>query len=415
MTGGATKKVAVTGVGLVTALGADVASCWAAAVAGRSGVRVIERFPTDQLPVRIAACVETFDGGISLDQDRTLAMARRALREALAQSGQTGRDRSSARLFVAAPQPEVDWRARWLAQDGERLIGADTPDSVLEQLSASADGAYVANVLTRDLGFGPPPLTVTTACASGASAIQLAADEIRSGRLETAVVVAADSTVSVEGLLRFALLSALSTRQGAPERASRPFSADRDGFVMGEGAAALVLESPARAAQRGAAALAMLVGCGDATDTYHRTRSHPSGDAIVASMAGALRDAGMSPDAVDHINAHGTGTVENDKMEALAIGRLFGARGATIPVTANKSLIGHTLSAAGAVEAVFSILSLMHGRLPPTLNYDHPDPDIPLDVVAGASRTADLRLVLSNAFGFGGQNVTLAFQRSDVA
>jgi 3-oxoacyl-[acyl-carrier-protein] synthase II len=214
--------------------------------------------------------------------------------------------------------------------------------------------------------------------------------------------------VHPEGLIRFSLLSALSTRNDPPERASKPFSKDRDGFVMAEGAGALVLEDYDRARARGARILGIVRGCGEKADHYHRTRSDPSGAAIIGAIRKTLGDAGLAEEAIEYINAHGTSTPENDKMEYVSLRAVLGERLREVPISSNKSMVGHTLIAAGAVEAVFSVMTMQTGTLPPTVNYDLPDPELPLDVVANAKRDAAVTTVLSNSFGFGGQNVCLA-------
>jgi 3-oxoacyl-[acyl-carrier-protein] synthase II len=215
----------------------------------------------------------------------------------------------------------------------------------------------------------------------------------------------------VESLVRFSLLSALSTQNDPPQGAAKPFSKNRDGFVMAEGAGALVLESLDSAKARGAKILGVLAGCGEMADSFHRTRSSPDGKPIIGCIRNALDDAGITPDDIDYINPHGTGTPENDKMEALGVMAVFGERAKTIPMSSNKSMIGHTLSAAGAVEAVFTMLTIEHGRLPPTINYTVPDPEIPLDVVPNTARDAQVRYAISSSFGFGGQNVSLVMAR----
>jgi 3-oxoacyl-[acyl-carrier-protein] synthase II len=232
-------------------------------------------------------------------------------------------------------------------------------------------------------------------------------EAVRRGSTTSALCVGTDGSIDAESLIRFSLLSALSTANEEPEKAAKPFSKNRDGFVMAEGAAALVLEDAAIARARGAAILGYVRGCGEAADTFHRTRSNPNGEAIIRAMQGAIDDAGLSPDDIDYVNAHGTGTPENDKMEGLGITTVFGARAGKVPVSSNKSMVGHTLTAAGAVEAVFSLLALKHQLLPPTINYAVPDPALPFDVVPNQARAAKLRNVLSNSFGFGGQNVSL--------
>lgn len=210
---------------------------------------------------------------------------------------------------------------------------------------------------------------------------------------------------SRKSLIRFSLLSALSTRNEEPEKASRPFEKNRAGFVMSEGAAALVLEDYDSAVARGARILGLVSGCGERADSFHRTRSNPDGNAVIGAMRVALSDAGLKPGDISYVNAHGTGTPENDKMENLGMRAVFGEDAP--PISSNKSMIGHTLSAAGALEAVFSLLTIRDGRLPPTINYDEPDPSITLDVVPNVARDAQVKHVLSNSFGFGGQNTCL--------
>ncbi len=248
-------------------------------------------------------------------------------------------------------------------------------------------------------------MATSTACASGATAIQLGVEAIRRGEADAALVIGTDASVNPESLIRFSLLSALSTRNDPPEAAARPFSKDRDGFVMAEGAGALVLESLAHARARGAKIIGVIEGCGEMADGFHRTRSSPDGKPIIACMQHALDDAGLEPDAIGYINAHGTGTPENDKMEWVGAAAVFGDRAPSIPISSNKSMIGHTLTAAGTVEAIFTLLSLQHGRLPPTINYETPDPTLPVDCVPNVARDAQVAHAISNSFGFGGQNV----------
>ncbi|WP_374442174.1 beta-ketoacyl synthase N-terminal-like domain-containing protein [Stella sp.] len=403
--------VAVTGIGMVTALGTGVAANWPAFVAGRSGIRRLTRFPTDGLRVTFGGAVDEDGLGDLPASRRSLAMGRTVAGEALGQAGLAGRGFGGP-LVLALPPVELEWPQR-------RALAARAAIPTYAGMLAEADGGpdrpehvdflfgTVGERLAAELGAAGPPVTLSTACASGATAIQTAVEAIRRGDCDRALVVGSEGSLQVEALIRFGLLQALSTRNDDPAGAARPFAEDRDGFVMAEGAAALVLERPAAAAARGAAALAYVRGCGEAADTFHRTRSNPDGSAILRAMADAVADAGLAPDGIDHVNAHGTGTPENDKMECLALQLLFGERAGRVPVTANKSMIGHTLSAAGAIEAVASILTLRHGVIPPTINCDRPDPALALDVVAGTARAFAGRTVLSNSFGFGGQNVAL--------
>ncbi len=227
--------------------------------------------------------------------------------------------------------------------------------------------------------------------------------------MDAALCIGTDGSVHPESLIRFSLLSALSTQNDPPEGAAKPFSKNRDGFVMGEGAAALVLENAEAAQARGAKILGYVLGCGEKGDGFHRTRSSPDGAPIIAAIREAIEDAGLTPDDIDYINAHGTGTPENDKMESLGCMAVLGERMKGVPISSNKSMVGHTLTAAGAVEAVFSLLTIQNGRIPPTINYNVPDPAIPLDVVPNQARDATVSYVMSNSFGFGGQNTCLVF------
>jgi 3-oxoacyl-[acyl-carrier-protein] synthase II len=248
---------------------------------------------------------------------------------------------------------------------------------------------------------------MSTACASGATAIQSGVEAIRRGESDRVLAIGTDGSVSAEALIRFSLLSALSTQNDQPHKASKPFSKDRDGFAMAEGSGALVMESLESAIARGAKILGILKGCGEKADDFHRTRSSPDASPAIATVRAALDDAGLTIDDISYVNAHGTSTPENDKMEYHTLSSVFGERISSIPVSSNKSMIGHTLTAAGAIEAVFSLLTIQTGTLPPTINYDNPDPAIALDVVPNVKRDANVTAILSNSFGFGGQNASL--------
>jgi 3-oxoacyl-[acyl-carrier-protein] synthase II len=266
---------------------------------------------------------------------------------------------------------------------------------------------YIAERLADIFGTRGLPVTMSTACASGATAIQSGVEAIRRGESDRVLAIGTDGSVSAEALIRFSLLSALSTQNDQPHKASKPFSKDRDGFAMAEGSGALVMESLESAIARGAKILGILKGCGEKADDFHRTRSSPDASPAIATVRAALDDAGLTIDDISYVNAHGTSTPENDKMEYHTLSSVFGERISSIPVSSNKSMIGHTLTAAGAIEAVFSLLTIQTGTLPPTINYDNPDPAIALDVVPNVKRDANVTAILSNSFGFGGQNASL--------
>jgi 3-oxoacyl-[acyl-carrier-protein] synthase II len=404
--------VAVTGIGTVTSLGLGREENWSALTAGTSGIRRITRFPTEHLRTAIAGCVtmpEEETGTPLSSPQRVERMAAFAAEEALSQARIGGRGGFPGPLCLGMPPVETDWPLRFALT--RRANGA-TSYPALASVASGHPEAYetflfsgVGERLSARFGTRGAPISLTTACATGASAIQLGVEAIQRGEADAALAIGTDSSVHAEALIRFSLLSALSTRNDAPERAARPFEKSRDGFVMAEGAAALVLESLEAARARGAEVLGLVLGCGERADSFHRTRSNPDGGAIVAAMRAAIADAGLQPGEIDYVNAHGTGTPENDKMENLGMRAVFGD--AAPPISSNKSMIGHTLSAAGALEAAFSLLAIRDQMLPPTINFDEADPAITLDVVPNVARSAKVSRVLSNSFGFGGQNVCL--------
>jgi len=418
--------VAITGLGAVTPLGIGLAESWRGLTAGRSGIHAITRFPTEGLRTTIAGTIDFLDVDPVTPPALSHALAAMAAREALTESGIYERDGGAGRfpgqLFVAAPPIEHDWSSRAAiahlpsarpASPYCRGGGTRIPNTERRALHVDFINGTLADRLAEEFGTAGPPITLTTACASGGTAIQLGVEAIRRGACPAALAIGTDGSIQEEALIRFSLLSALSTANDAPEKASRPFSKDRAGFVMAEGAACLVLEDPDFARARGAKILATIRGCGEAADTFHRTRSNPNGKAIIRCMSAAIADAGLQPEDVGFINAHGTGTPENDKMEGFGIAEVFGARADSVAVSSNKSMIGHTLTAAGAVEAAFTAMSVIAGVLPPTINYDVPDPALDLDVVHGAARRAPVDFALSNSFGFGGQNVSLLIAAAD--
>ena len=407
--------VVVTGTGLITSLGQGKDANWKALTSGVSGIHRITRFPIAGMKTTMAGTIDF----LQIDEPSAPAMSERlaelVIEEAIAESGIGQPGDFPGPLFLALPPVEMEWPQR-LALAAES--GANENVTYNDLLRAAGTGDHrryyerflfgsVGENLAARFGTKGSPIATSTACASGGTAIQLGVEAIRRGEAETALVVGTDASVNPESLIRFSLLSALSTRNEVPEAASRPFAKDRDGFIMAEGAGALVLESLAHARARGATIVGVVEGCGEAADGFHRTRSSPDGKPIVACMRNALEDAGLSPDAVGYINAHGTSTPENDKMEWVGVSAVFGERASSIPISSNKSMIGHTLTAAGAIEAIFTLLTLRYGLLPPTINYDTPDPAVPVDCVPNVARPAKVAHAISNSFGFGGQNVCL--------
>ena len=406
--------VVVTGLGVVTSLGAGKTDNWAKLTAGQSGIRAITRFATDGMRTRIAGTID-FLG----EQPSSAALSERfadmVAEEAITEAGIGTRGVFPGPLFVAVPPIELEWPQRAALREAADKLGTNAPITYAEILQVARQyPAYhrrfqfgsVADHLAEKFGTQGSPISLSTACASGASAIQLGVEAIRRGETQAALCVGTDGSINPEAVIRFSLLSALSTNNDAPEAAARPFSKNRDGFVMAEGAGALVLESYEHAKARGAKIIGVLEGCGELADSFHRTRSSPDGKPIVGCIVNGIKDAGLNPDDIDYVNAHGTSTPENDKMEYLGVSTVFGERMKSVPISSNKSMIGHTLSAAGAIEAVVTLLTLQHQRIPPTINYI-PDPAIPLDVVPNTARDVAMRHAISNSFGFGGQNVSL--------
>jgi len=412
------RGVVVTGMGLVTALGYGLNSNWSKLIAGESGIRNIDQFSTTGLRACVAATTPPPNASTDWHSpaDRIFEFSQYVLSEAMQQSQLTANDLHNAQLFYATPSLEPDWPVRLAAHDALKpadiqswfrnieLLRSQLNDETIDALLLRTKNGLNAERLRKRFGFTRPVVSINTACASGASAIKLAVDSLRRGTNNLAVVIGADANVTPEVICRFSLLQALSTKDD-PKIASRPFDVHRDGFVLGEGAAALILQradETTKTRHHG-----YVVGCAGVTDNFHKTRSHPEALKIVDCMTKAIEDAGLTPDAIDSINAHGTSTPENDKLEALGINKLFRERTLDLPVTSNKSMIGHTLCAAGAIEAVISLLCLQEQLIPPTIGLQQMDPEINLNVVQDAALPAPINYIISNSFGFGGQNVSV--------
>jgi 3-oxoacyl-[acyl-carrier-protein] synthase II len=414
--------VVVTGMGVLTSLGEGQADNWRALTGGVSGIKRITRFPLDHMRTTIAGTVDFVPADPLCAPELSEQLAYRVAEEAIGEAGIGSRGDFPGPLFLALPPVEIEWPQREALAAAAKVNGDVTyADLIGAAGQPGFEPVYrrflfgsVGENLAERFGTKGSPIATSTACASGGTAIQLAVESIRAGLSEAALVIGTDASVNPESLIRFSLLSALSTRNDPPEAASRPFSKDRDGFVMAEGAGALVLESLDHALARGARVLGVLAGCGEMADAFHRTRSSPDGKPVIACMNHALADAGIGPGDVDYINAHGTSTPENERMEWLAVSTVFGERAASIPISSNKSMIGHTLTAAGTIEAVFSLLTIRNGRIPPTINYNTPDPALPVDCVPNVARDARVNCAISNSFGFGGQNVCLVMRAEPV-
>ncbi|HSV20599.1 MAG TPA: beta-ketoacyl-[acyl-carrier-protein] synthase family protein, partial [Casimicrobiaceae bacterium] len=420
---------AITGIGVVTPVGNDVASTWASVLAGRSGAAPITLFDASGFSTRIAAEVKGFDVRTLTAERRLVKYANRSHRFALAAAEQAMADAGIA--------PTADDAHRWGCAVGTGMMGVEYRDLAAVHDNCAPDGdldtaclqedpsstdpmvfcrsqssAGVA-LLTRRFGIRGYATSVHTACASGGQAIGTALKLIRRGAVDRALAGGFDSMISPVGLSGFCLLSAVSADNDAPEHASRPFDATRNGFVLGEGSGFLVLETWEAAKARGARIYAELAGDGNSLSSYRITDSPPDGDGPIQAMQAALRDAGATPADVDYINAHGTSTPMNDRSESAAINAVFGDRTGEVSVSSTKSSMGHLIAAAGAVEVVMCALAIHHGEMPVNANYRDPDPDCALNLVVGAARKHPVRMTLSNSFGFGGSNSCIALRHPD--
>ena len=409
------RRVVVTGLGLVTAVGNDVPTTWASLMKGASGADYIKKFDTEKFSVKFACEVKDFDPLSFLDKKEARRMgafthyALAASDEAVKHSG-IKIDESNADMVGTYISSGIgDFWA--IEREHEKLLNSG-PDRVSPFFIVSAIVNLASgNVSIRHGAKGPNSATAT-ACSAGAHAIGDSFRLIERGDADAMICGGAESAITPMSVAGFASMRALSTRNDDPQTASRPFDAQRDGFVIGEGAGILILEELEFAKARGANILAEIVGYGMSGDAFHVTMPDETGSGAIRVMERAIKDAGISPDAIGYVNAHGTSTPYNDKFETLAIKQVFGDHAKNgLAVSSTKSMTGHALGAAGGIEAVFSVKALAEKKLPPTINYENPDPDCDLDYVPNAPRDAEVEYVLSNSFGFGGTNACLVFKR----
>ena len=406
------RRVVVTGLGMLSPIGNDVSASWSAALAGTSGAGLIDTFDTTDYPVRIAAQVKGFNPETFMDRkevrriDTFIQYGLAAGVEAIADAGLPEHPADADRYGVSIGSGigginTIEETHSTLLKSGPRRVSPFfVPASVINMISGNLSIRY---------GYRGPNLAVVTACTTGTHNIGLGARMIQYGEADVMVVGGAEQATSPITVAAFGSMKALSTRNDEPTRASRPWDRDRDGFLLGDGAGVLVLEELEHAKARGAKIYCEIVGFGMSGDAFHITSPAENGAGAVASMRNALRDAGMSADEVDYINAHGTSTPLGDVAETQAIKQVFGAD-TRVAVNSSKSLVGHLLGAAGAVEAIFAILSIRDQMLHPTINLDNPGDGCDLDYVPNAARKARVRAALSNSFGFGGTNGTLIFR-----
>ena len=408
------RRVVVTGLGLVTPLGTGVEKNWSALVTGRSGVAPVTRFDARDSPVRIAGEVRDFVATDYVER-REIKKMDAFIQYAIA-AAQMACDAAGLRIT-----PDIAERVGVIVGVGMggmltiEETHADYLVNRLRKVSPFFVSKVIANLAPGQIAirFGAQGVnfTSTSACASGATAIGEAFRYIRDGYQDVVIAGGAEAPICGLSLGGFHAMRALSTRNDDPERASRPFDRGRDGFVVAEGAGIVVLETLERAEARGAPILAEMIGYGATADAFHITAPAPGGEGAVRCMRLTLDDASVTTDAVDYINAHGTSTQYNDVSETEAIKRVFGERPEHLAVSSTKSMTGHALGGAGGIEAAYTVLTLARGVLPPTINYEDPDPACDLDYVPNVARTAAPRIALSNSFGFGGANACLAFRR----
>jgi 3-oxoacyl-[acyl-carrier-protein] synthase II len=404
------RRVVVTGMGPVTPVGIGREAFWDALVAGRSGLGEITLFDASDFPVRIAGEVKDFDSERWMDKkaarrtDRVVHLAVAAARLAWEDAGEPQVDPQRAAVVVSTGVGGLQYmedQIRVLAERGPGRVSAFTVPAMMPNAATGT--------IAMELGFTGPNSCVTTACAAGAHGVGEAYRYIKHGMADLALAGGTEAGVTPLSLAAFAQMQALS-RNPDPQRASRPFDADRDGFVMSEAACVLVLEDEERARQRGATIYGEVAGYGTSADAFHITQPEPQGSGAVIAMQMALTDAGEDAEAVGHVNAHGTSTPLNDAAETRAIKKALGDHAYKVAVSSTKSVTGHMVGAAGAAEAAASLLAIKEGVVPPTVNYETPDPECDLDYVPNEARRMDVRLALSNSFGFGGQNAVLAFR-----
>jgi len=408
------RRVVITGMGAITPLGLSPEEFWQGCVEGRSGVTPITKFDASVYPAQINAEVKGFDPLDYIDRKEARRMARftqfavAAARQAIDAAGLQLDKEDTSRIGVVLGNgnggfPNTEEAGRTLVEKGGMRMDPFFVPKMLPNMAA----AQVA----IQFGLGGFNNTAITACAASTQAIGDALEVIRRGKADVMLSGGTEAGICEMGLSSFCVMRALSTHNEEPEKASRPFDAERDGFVCAEGAAILVLESLEHAKARGATILAELAGCASSADAYHIVAPCENGEGALRAMRWALEDAGVTTEDVDYINAHGTSTVLNDISETRAIRSLFGERAYKIPISSTKSMIGHVLGGAGALESVVCVKTLQTGVIHPTINYEHPDPECDLDYVPNKCRKADVRIILKNSFGFGGQNACLVFKR----
>ena len=407
-------RVVVTGLGVVSPLGINAGRTWQALINGQSGIGPVTNFDAAGFPCRIAGEVKEFDPGAYLDRkeirrtDRFMHFAIAASKMALADAGLVIEGEMAYKTGVVIGSGVGGMQT---LEEQARIFFERGPSRVSPFFIPMMIGDMAAGQVSIITGAKGPNSSMVTACASGAHSLAEAYNLIRLGGADAMIAGGAEATITGLAYAGFCAAGALSSMNETPEKASRPFDAKRDGFVMGEGAGILILESLEHAERRGARILAEMAGAGMSGDAYHVTSPHPDGDGAARAMTEALREAQLRPEQVDYINAHGTSTTANDKTETKAIKRVFGDRAYKVAISSTKSMTGHLLGAAGGLEAAICVMVIERGIVPPTINYEFPDPECDLDYVPNTARKIEVDAAISNSFGFGGHNACLAFKR----
>lgn len=403
----------ITGMGVMTSLGSDLETFWNNLMSGKSGVSLIEAFDVSEYPTRIAASVKDFDPEERFGRkearkmDRFVQFALAASEEALKDSGLAIGENVDAERIGVAVGSGIGGLGTW--EDQHNLLLEKGPKRVSPFFIPMMIANMGSGQVSISLGAKGPNTTTVTACATGSHSIGESLRLIQRGDADAMICGGAEATIRPTGMAGFCSMRAMSTRNDEPEKASRPFDTDRDGFVMGEGAGILVLESLEHAQKRGARIYAEVIGYGLSGDAHHMTEPDPDGAARCMKMA--IRDAGIQPDEIDYINAHGTSTPVGDRSETNAVKKALGDHAYKVAISSTKSMTGHLLGAAGGVEAIICGLSLQNSMIAPTINLDNQDPECDLDYVPNVARKADLNIVMSNSFGFGGHNATVILKK----
>lgn len=407
-------RAVVTGIGVICSVGMNASAAWETLIAGKSGIDRITLFDPDLCKTKIAGEVKGFQPTDYMGRKEARRMDR------FAQLAVAASLQAKEHAGLEIDSSNRDDTGVMVGSGIGGLITLYEQINVLKEKGANRISPFMVPMMIADmasaqvsitLGARGPNFCTTSACSSGSDAIGSAFEIIRRGDAQVVITGGSEAIITPIGIAAFNACQALSARNSEPQLASRPFDAERDGFVIGEGAGILILENLTYAEKRGANILAEIIGYGASSDAYHITQPAEDGEGAIRAIKLALKKAGLTPDEVDYINAHGTSTPLNDKVETLAIKNVFGDRAYRIPISSTKSMTGHLIGGAGALEATICIMAMQHGIIPPTINLTHPDPDCDLDYVANVARRAEVTTALSNSFGFGGHNSVLAFRK----